>query len=110
MLIEQLWFFFLPSAVILIVYLSVMDCKIGEVLSYRPCIYLGNISYSLYMWHWLVIQINNWLKSVGIYTTSDNYIVYFECFSLVIVSVIIAHYSFRYIEQPARKWGRKVTI
>lgn len=55
-------------------------------------LYLGKISYSLYLWHWVVIVISYWTIGVNRYTL---------IFQLVLI-FILAAFSFRFIEKPLR--------
>jgi len=70
---------------------------------------MGRISFSLYLWHPLII-----VMLVGVYgyigqilgTGLWNFI---ACFSLTISIVsLIAYYSFRFIEMPGMKYGKKL--
>ncbi|MDP5031436.1 acyltransferase [Paraglaciecola sp.] len=104
---KEVWLLFLPSVAFFILHLGVFDSSTSRFLSNKPLVYLGNISFSLYMWHWLVIQVYNALKTnVFQFDHSQTSEFIAACF-LTIISLVIAHYSFRYLEEPARKWGRK---
>ena len=61
-------------------------------LSARPSVGLGNLSYSLYLWHWplIVFAIVGWSESLT-YTTIA-----------VAISLALAWLSYRFIEQPLR--------
>jgi peptidoglycan/LPS O-acetylase OafA/YrhL len=63
------------------------------VLCSRPFLYIGAISYSLYLWHWSVISISKW--TVGI--TWDT--VLFQVPLIFILSTL----SYKYVESPFRK-------
>ena len=62
-------------------------------------VYIGLISYSLYLWHWGVLSISRW--TIGIHWWSIPFQV------SLILGIAIA--SYRYIETPLRKetWFRK---
>lgn len=61
-------------------------------LSTRPSVGLGNISYSLYLWHWplIVFAIVGWSDSL----------VYMS--AAVALSIFLAWLSYRFVEQPLR--------
>ena len=56
-------------------------------------VFLGRISYSLYLWHWGIFSISRW--TIGIYWWS----IPFQVFILFIVSV----FSYQCIEKPIRR-------
>lgn len=70
----------------------------GKLLSLRPVVFIGLISYSLYLWHWPVLVFFNisrcWMPGsspLGLRLL------------LLATSIIIASLSWRYIETPFRK-------
>jgi len=69
--------------------------RIGQLLSWRPLVLVGLMSYSLYLWHWpllvfakyyLIRPITNW-----------------EVASVILLSMAVAFLSWRFIERPFRK-------
>jgi hypothetical protein len=71
---------------------------VGRVLAFRPVVFVGLISYSLYLWHWpvIVMQRNEWL----LYTGSSRLI---EKVIVLGVSLALAVISWRFVEQPFRR-------
>ena len=68
---------------------------VGRVLSSRPVVFIGLISYSLYLWHWpLIVFLKYW---------SAEPLALPQQLGLIAVSILIAWLSWRYIEQPFRK-------
>ncbi len=67
----------------------------GKILNSRPLTFLGDISYSLYLWHWPVIIIYKIQFSSMIEKST--------ALSLLFISIFIAFFSYKYIEQPIRK-------
>lgn len=67
---------------------------IGYFLSLKPIVGIGLISYSLYLWHWPVIVLSNWLFS------PEPSIAY--TLILFTVSMILAYLSYKLIETPIR--------
>jgi peptidoglycan/LPS O-acetylase OafA/YrhL len=69
-------------------------------MSSRPLVFLGGISYSLYLWHWPVISL--WTAYTG---RSPSVL---SGPALIVVSVAVAWWTKTYIEDPVRRW-RKLT-
>ena len=67
---------------------------IRSLLKFKIFVYIGLISYSLYLWHWPIIVFSKYFSSSISYL--DNAIVLF------IISIIISSLSYLYIEQPFR--------
>ncbi len=77
----------------------------GRVLSLRPIVFIGLISYSVYLWHWplFVFQhtdllfVPGRLQGQGITTPI-----------LVALSLLLGYLSWRFIEQPFRSRPQKI--
>ncbi|WOI52419.1 acyltransferase family protein [Parvularcula sp. LCG005] len=67
---------------------------VARGLSWRPLVFIGNISYSLYLWHWPVI--------VFVRYGSNNDMSLGEKWFCVFLSVGLAYLSWRFVEQPFR--------
>ena len=67
----------------------------AKVLSLWPLVFVGLISYSLYLWHWpLLVFARYWtITPLTVWQSS----------AIVIASFILAALSWRYIEQPFRR-------
>lgn len=66
-------------------------------LSLRPLVFVGLISYSLYIWHWPVFAVIRYLN------IEESSPILLFTFGLVF---IIAYLSWRFIEKPARQLAR----
>ena len=64
----------------------------ARVLTLRPVVYVGKISYSLYLWHWPIIA----LGPIVLATAWRSSIVY------VVATAIVAVISFHSVEKPLR--------
>lgn len=118
---EPLWFCFVPLAAALICTLACRDAVLSRILSVAPLVYLGEISYSLYMWHWLILNSANtanapsWLEG-----WSERYAVDVSAAAQLAVTIFAAVLSYHFLEQPCRqaimagqsKWrsARKLSI
>ena len=66
---------------------------IDKTLAWQPLVYIGLISYSLYLWHWPLFVIRNWIyDEPGVLVTT----------AFILVSVCLSVISHRYIEKPFR--------
>jgi peptidoglycan/LPS O-acetylase OafA/YrhL len=105
-LFKRIWFLFVPTICLVITHLSVLESGTSKFLSKKIMIYFGNISFSLYMWHWLIIQINNWFLYKHIIVINSIKDEYLSSLVIISISIYVAHYSYFYIEKPVRKWLR----
>ncbi|MEN6426570.1 MAG: acyltransferase family protein [Phycisphaerales bacterium] len=75
---------------------------VGRVLTWRPMVFVGLISYSLYLWHWPV-------------TVFWKYAVYDQLYAwdyagMLVLSFLLAFLSWRFVEVPVRTsptWTKK---
>jgi peptidoglycan/LPS O-acetylase OafA/YrhL len=67
---------------------------VRTLLSFRPLVFVGVISYSLYLWHWPVIVFSNHLP---FQITGNSEIAF-----VLLSSIALAFISFEYIERPFR--------
>lgn len=68
---------------------------VGRVLSWRPVVFIGLISYSLYLWHWPLLVFARHLSPEPLSVSS--------ALAVLVFSGIIATLSWRFVEQPFRK-------
>lgn len=69
----------------------------GRLLQLKPAVYIGLISYSLYLWHWPLIVFARFLNGLD---SIRQYIPF-----LLLLSLVVAAISHSLIEQPFRKRG-----
>lgn len=72
------------------------ESTLKRALSWRPVVFIGLLSYSLYLWHWPVKVFSHYWFT-GIYSPA-----WMRLFSLA-VSFVLAWLSWRYIEAPFRE-------
>lgn len=70
------------------------DTAAAQVLSWRPVVFIGLISYSLYLWHWPVFVFAHYLSLSPLGA--------FEIALAIALSILLAVVSWRFIEQPFR--------
>ena len=66
-----------------------------KLLSTKPLVFVGLISYSLYLWHWPILVFAQ-LSQVGSLTS-------WQTAALIVLSFVMATLSWRFVEQPFRR-------
>lgn len=69
--------------------------RIGAALSWRPIVFIGLISYSLYLWHWPAIVYAKAFYGLNVLTPALQ-------LAIGALSVLLATLSWRFIERPTR--------
>ena len=78
---------------------------VGGVLSWRPLVFVGLISYSLYLWHWPLLVLVSYRQGMAPLSS-------LQALGLLGLSLLLAVASYRFVEQPfrrARKQGEAAT-
>jgi peptidoglycan/LPS O-acetylase OafA/YrhL len=73
----------------------------GRLLSWRPIVFVGLISYSLYLWHWPLIVFQK-TDSVFIRGASDAAVTA----TLIALMLLMAFLSWRFVERPFRTMAK----
>ncbi|MCI2773507.1 acyltransferase family protein [Staphylococcus petrasii] len=94
--------FYLISGMTLFIIASVVHPTtiLAKVLSHPVLVYIGKRSYSLYLWHFAVISF------IHIHYTDGQIPAYVYIID-IILTVLFAELSYRYVETPFRKEGIK---
>ena len=71
------------------------DSVVKSILSFKPAVFVGVISFSLYLWHWPVLAAVRYFRSDRWFSPNDTLI-------LTGVSLLLAFLSFEFIETPFR--------
>ena len=66
---------------------------VNRLLTIKPLVFIGLLSYSMYLWHWPIFS---FIKYVGLELTSDKLIV------ALISTVLLSYFSWKFIEKPFR--------
>ena len=68
----------------------------AKILSIRPLVFIGLISYSLYLWHWPIITFYKEYSGQVSLSVATAIII-------SLISIIISYFSWKFIENPFRK-------
>jgi len=74
------------------------DTIVARTLSWRPIVYIGLISYPLYLWHWPLFSFGNY---VGVHGAMAS-------LALLAVSFLLAALTYEVIEKRLRKWKIRI--
>jgi peptidoglycan/LPS O-acetylase OafA/YrhL len=75
--------------------------SVTRLLSLRVLVFVGLISYSLYLWHWPIIAFTKHYLGAPLAPPT--------VLSVVVISVLLSIFSWRYIEQPFRGAGARLS-
>ncbi|MEW7291655.1 acyltransferase family protein [Aquimarina sp. 2304DJ70-9] len=83
------------GAVLLILSGKEKDSKgvVNSVLEFRGIVFLGLLSYSIYLWHWPIIV---FIKYLGFELTLPI------VFMVVATTIVLSYFSWKFVEQPFR--------
>ncbi len=87
---------------------------VGSVLSWRPVVFVGLISYSLYLWHWPVIVLHQMgmllgqgsMAAIGRSTFLSGHRL--DMLIEVTLSFVLGILSWRFVERPFRSGGLRL--
>jgi len=70
---------------------------------WRPLTFLGSVSYGCYLWHYSVLWVLNdtWFGKYGVEGTFEKLVV-----TGLPITILLGWLSFRFVEQPAIRFGR----
>lgn len=80
---------------------------VGRILSLRPVVFVGLISYSFYLWHWPLFAFSNYWEIESLLVTEKIRLAF--RFVIVGVSMLLAILTWRFVESPFRKRQMGVT-
>lgn len=90
-----------------LIYINQVDNKISSILSLKPLVWVGKISYSLYLWHWVVLAIMRYVYQESELPLEWNLVA-------IIIMLILSVLTYYFIENPLRKlkwsFGKSLTF
>ncbi|MBT2294395.1 acyltransferase family protein [Pseudomonas fluorescens] len=85
----------IPACVGVVLLLTSEKSQISEFMSSAPLVFIGALSYSLYLWHWPILAAIRYIT--GEYNIEGGAAVVF-----VLLTTCLAYISYRFIETPLR--------
>jgi peptidoglycan/LPS O-acetylase OafA/YrhL len=80
----------------------------ARMLEWKPLIYLGRISYGIYVYHvFVIIMVSPLLVPYGLTT---DHLAYVRIGVLLVATIAISSFSWHYIEQPFLSWKKALAI
>lgn len=81
------------------------DSVIKKILSMSFFVFIGTISYQIYLWHWPLLAISR-------YMTSSYFLSNLTVMIIILLTVVFSYLSWKYIERPIRynTWTFKQTV
>jgi peptidoglycan/LPS O-acetylase OafA/YrhL len=73
------------------------DTVVARVLSTQPLVFVGLISYSLYLWHWVIIVFTKHYL--------DRPLAWRETIAVIVAAFLVASLSWQFVENPFRGRG-----
>jgi peptidoglycan/LPS O-acetylase OafA/YrhL len=101
-LFSSLPIFSYPGFAGLIASVAASDGAASRILGASAIVFLGEISFSLYLAHWPLIQIRNWISDSVATST------WFSSAALLPIIFIVSLCSWHYVERPGREIGRRL--
>lgn len=93
----------LELLIVMLVFPSIIAAGAGTVVSgmvKRACVFLGNISYPLYMVHYWMI----WILGNYAATNPSKFNLYIFSFIILLASIVMAWLALKLFDEPVRKW------
>ena len=86
--------------IIIIISSGKQHTVMAKLLSFKPVVFIGKISYSLYLWHFPILVLTTPVSEIG----NPNI---FYVILRVILTFVLAIISYAFVETPIRKLGFK---
>lgn len=87
----------------LIIYFSNQSEIVGRFLSMKPIVFIGKLSYSLYLWHWPIIVFSDFYLQGAEHNTTS-------IFLILILTSLLSVISYFFIENTTRKWRHTIKL
>lgn len=96
----------LPACALIVLLASDKASLTARLLSLAPLVALGEISYSVYLVHWPIVQVFNW-ASAGQPAMAEAAVFGWKI-ALIAVVLLLSTGTYYLVERPARQLGRRL--
>tara|TARA_Y100001933_G_scaffold123686_1_gene123425 strand:+ start:537 stop:2666 length:2130 start_codon:yes stop_codon:yes gene_type:complete len=72
---------------------NIDDLRKNKLLNQRILVFIGKISFSLYLWHWGIISLSKWTIGMSIMTLPIQ----------ILLIILLSYFSYAYVENPIRR-------
>ena len=100
--------FALVFAILLVFALTYTNSWYGRLLRNKMLVWIGTVSYSLYLFHYLILgifhHVNGYREGIGIYNAKDIVVSVIA----LIVSILFSWLVFKLLETPAVRLGKRL--
>ncbi len=100
-------FWYIPVMALVILCFASSTGVLASVLNSSLLVYLGEISYSIYMTHVIVIEWASRFLSAQFFGSSDNVSIIMAQFGIIVFVLCLSDVLFRWVETPARNYARQ---
>jgi len=78
-----------------------------RIFAFKPLQWTGNLSYSIYLWHWPALYFGaNFFRSGAF---RPDWLTYQQRIILILCTFVLAYFAYRFVENPLRKHSKLVS-
>lgn len=104
----QMSLYHLPFIGLIVFVFAFQGGLVSKMLSFKPLVHLGEISYSTYMIHTVIIYYISVFFLPTITATYNGIYHSWAQWTLIIIMLCLSDIMYRYLEMPMRKWIKQV--
>jgi peptidoglycan/LPS O-acetylase OafA/YrhL len=99
------WF---PLGIAIVLAAAPSSALIGRLMNARPTAFIARVSFGIYVWHFLIIELTAALivPQMGLQSMHSVRLWLVTSLGVAVASVLIATVSFYFLEQPVIRWAR----
>ncbi|MCW3125397.1 MAG: acyltransferase [Bacteroidetes bacterium] len=106
---DKIYFYFSGFASAVFILIILQSSKLQAILNHRFLAFIGKISFSLYLLHWIVIKAFHFETWAGYFSSAPVYLL--TMIALVsVVTIAVSYFTYRFIELPFINLAKKVDL